>query len=90
MIVRWLWARDEASVVEAIRSIPETAWVPSETTLHVPPGGILLFEAALRGVEATRASLEIFMTPGRYAVSTANVEPNEDTCLIVHRFNLLQ
>lgn len=89
LIVRWLWAKSSETVVEALRSIPLDSYEPESFTLNVLDGATMLFEAKQ---DASRLVDEIpmFLVGGEYAILSANVQPDDDTCLLVHRIQLIQ
>ena len=87
MLVRWLWADDPHDVVAAVQSVTESEWVEEEFTLLARDGCLSLFEAT-DGTQP-QEEMAIFVVPGEYRISTANVQPDEDTCLLIHRFLLV-
>jgi len=88
LLIRWLWAKDHESVLEAVRNIPISAYEEESFTLETLDGTLMLFEARHSALEVETA-IPIFLVGGSYVVMSANVQPDEDTCLLVHRLQLI-
>lgn len=83
-LVRTLWSNDPNTVRQAVRTIPEESWMPEDVEFDAREGVLELFPATESALLAAN-SLTFFVTPGRFRIFSANVEPNPETCLIVHR-----
>lgn len=83
-LVRTLWSSHAEAVTDALRRIPENAWIPEMFEFDARDGTLGLFSAA-EPAEAAADVLTFFVAPGTYKVLSANVEPDPGTCLIVHR-----
>lgn len=91
--VRWMYAENEGSVLQAPESVPETAWVPTPHRIEVSREGLLVFDSALPGdalppppdgVEPA-SWIHIELSEGTYTAETAEYEPDGSTRLILHR-----
>jgi hypothetical protein len=49
---------------------------------------LAMFDSALPGSDQSKEVLAFSLSPGRYEIKTALVDPNEQTSLVVHRFCL--
>lgn len=83
-LVRTLWSNDPNTVRAAIRTIPEDSWTPEDVEFDAREGVLELFPATESAVQPADC-LTFFVTPGRFRIFSANVEPDSNTCLIVHR-----
>ena len=88
LLIRWLWAADSESVLKAARSIPESLYEEESFTIETLDGTMMLFEARQRALGVENA-IPIFLVGGSYVVRSANVQPDPDTCLLVHRLQLI-
>jgi hypothetical protein len=84
MFVRRLWSDTPEDALDAARAIAADAWTFEEKLFEVSSGAVLLFDSARPG-SAPRSVVRIALPPGRYAIATADAEPNEDTCVMAHR-----
>lgn len=84
-IVRILWGDDRDAAIEAVHSAASSAWTPEEFTFSSKSGELMLFDAA-HPAESAPKSITIKLGPGPYAIATANIQPDESMCLLVHRF----
>lgn len=88
LLIRWLWAKDTESVFDAVRNIPLASYEEEPFSIETMDGTLMLFEARqpALGVES---AIPIFLVGGSYAVMSANVQPDSETCLLVHRLQLI-
>jgi hypothetical protein len=84
ILVRWRWASEGASIIAALKSIPDGVWAPGNITLSLPGGQALLFDAA-EDAATIEASLSLTLAPGTYRVDTADYVPDPETALLLHR-----
>jgi hypothetical protein len=92
LLVRWMWADDEASVIQSLANIPESIWEPGNLICHVGTEPLCLFDSAYLGSEIAEnksESLLMEINPGAYSLATADYSPDEETRLILHRFTRL-
>ncbi len=89
MFVRWQWADDDDSVVNAIAELREVSWEPTEIVFSVANTGLVLFDSACPGKDPdcnqTVCRLNIKLKEVRYDIETAHYQPNENIALILHR-----
>lgn len=85
VLVRWLFAENEAAVTRALENLPNREWQRTNVEFTVSNGSLILFDAASSGPDIDE-SLEIELPGGRYAAETLMYEPDEQTSLILHRF----
>lgn len=88
-ILRWLWGDDEQAAVAALHRIRPEDWTSEKFAFDAGDGRLTLFDSIHPG-DAAPHRIEVELGPGRYAVATANVQPNENLCLMVHRLIPLQ
>lgn len=90
MFVRWQWADDDESVVEAIADLSKAPWEPTGIVFDVTDGSLLLFDATCPGKDpdcnSTGCKLNIVLKEKQYLLETAHYTPDENTALILHRF----
>lgn len=84
LLVRWQWARDEASIMRTIGGIAEELWETTDLVFEMTNGELLLFDAACSGDEID-SGVRIALSPGEYLLDTACYRPNDETSLILHR-----
>lgn len=87
ILVRMLWANDEDAVVKALQKVPRSAWIEDGLRFEAGNGALVLFDGSLD--ETTHQPLEIFTGRCPFVVSTANIEPDSQTCLVAHRLSPL-
>ena len=87
MIVRWICAENEAPVIQALTNLSASNWQRTDVVLEVTKGSLLLFDSASPGNDIETFIL-IQFPKGTYIAETLHYEPNQDTCLILHRFIL--
>jgi len=93
VLVRWMYAENEASVRRAVETIPEAAWEATAHRIEVGQEGILVFDSAFPGDAlpppeddpADVPWIRIGLPPGSYLVDTSDYEPDASTRLILHR-----
>lgn len=85
LIVRWVCAENEASVVQALIDLSNRDWERTAVEFEVTTGRLLLFDSAAPG-DAIDASISIELPKGRYVAETLQYDPNKDTSLLLHRF----
>lgn len=84
MLVRRLWSKSASDALDAARTIDADMWSFEDGVLEIPSGRLVLFDAARPG-HSPRTSIMIELEPGRYAIATGDAEPDEETCVMVHR-----
>jgi hypothetical protein len=90
VVVRWRYAESDQSVASRQAEILAQEAAEPAVTLHVPSSPLLMFDSAVAGsdLEMTQA-LRIELQPGTYRVSSAEFNPDENTSLLLHRFELI-
>jgi len=90
MVVRWQWADDDESVVEAIADLSKASWEATGIVFDVADRSVVLFDATCSGKDPdcnrTGCKLNIVLKEKRYSIETAHYTPDENTALILHRF----
>ena len=86
LLIRWVYANNEADVIEALNHVPKTVWRDEGLVLSVGREPLYLLDAACPGSELEGDDhLKIHLTPGRYSIATAEYEPENHTSLLLHR-----
>ena len=88
LLVRWDFADNEASVIEALTGFPdlqEVRWESTGIEIQFFGNKLYLFDAAY-GRGQIDEWLEIEMPAGRYEAQTVHYKPNDQTSLRLHRF----
>jgi len=87
LLVRWDYADDENSVQDSLTKTPGDIWQPTEFSLEVKSGELVLFDSSHQGMEAMEACefLSILLQPGLYSVDSSEYRPDERTSLLLHR-----
>ncbi|MFB9310156.1 hypothetical protein BJY17_000391 [Agromyces hippuratus] len=87
LFLRRLAADSEEAAAGALGGAMEVAgW--EEATHWDVPGPVVLFDAAFSAEDlGSTSSLRVDLTPGRYRVETASVEPDDDTWLLLVRLS---
>lgn len=86
LLIRWVYADREADIIAALAHVPQTAWRDEGLVLSVGHEPLYLLDAACPGSELEGdSSMTIHLPPGRYAIATAEYEPNSHTSLLLHR-----
>ncbi len=83
MFVRRLWSNTPDDALRAARGIGPDEWTFA-TFMDVRADRLLLFDAARPGTE-TAAAIVIDLPRGKYAISTADAQPDDETCVMAHR-----
>jgi hypothetical protein len=90
MFVRWQYADDNESVVEAIADLSKASWEVTGIVYDLTGSSLLLFDATCPGEDPdcnrTGCKLNIVLKEKRYLIETANYTPDDNTALILHRF----
>jgi hypothetical protein len=85
-LIRWVFAENEAAVIEALTNLQELKWENTEVEIKLSGDKLVLFDAACDGSQIDDR-LEIEIPKGSYTVETFHYKPNNQTSLILHRFN---
>ena len=85
LVVRWIYAKTEHDIVEAIRGRRRSADV--ELPRLALGGEYILFDAAEPGSDIRGQSLLLSFAPAEYTLSTALLNPSPDTSVLVHIFS---
>lgn len=85
LIVRWVCAENDASVVQALTDLSNRDWERTDVEFEVTRGRLLLFDSAAPG-DHIDAFILIELPKGRYVAETLQYDPNKDTSLLLHRF----
>ncbi len=86
LVVRWVYANDDASVAAYISQIPDKGFGSPAVIFHVEDHTLYLFDSAIPGIDVLNEKhLSIEIRPNEYLVETAHFIPDEATSLIVHR-----
>jgi len=81
LLVRWLAAEDETSLLARANRIPEEAWKSTRRRIELPGGPLVLFRAAASGDRVGRDSLVLRVPPGTYRIEEAVVHEPETSVL---------
>lgn len=92
LLVRWVFAESEASVIDSLRRLPEDIWQPTEIVFSIDSAPLYLFDAAVAedppaNDDEGGGYLVIDLLPGRYAVVTGLYAPDAKTSLVLHRLS---
>lgn len=85
LIVRWVYAENEASVIAALTNWQNIKWEETELKVHFQDGKLVLFDAACEGIGLSY-KIEIEIPAGDYQIETCHYKPDAETYLILHRF----
>ena len=90
LLVRWVYADDEAHVWVAVDGLQESDFETSRGPSLVvgASGRCMLLDSADAGDNLQSEHLEVSLAPGTYSLQTANLAPNETTRALVHRVRL--
>ena len=83
-LIRMLWGDDTAAAIEAVHALAPGQWTAESLTFDAGEGDLVLFDAANAG-SAILHRVDVRLGPGRYAVDSADVQPDDSLCLLVHR-----
>ena len=87
MIFEWVYADSEASIVEFLQSLPDDLAADSEVGFNVIADTLTVFDSVFSGKDfGPQHSCRFAIEPGQYNVASTYYEPDENTALIVHRF----
>lgn len=89
LLCRQLWGEDEAVIIDALRDLAEASWVEEALSFDADDGRLALVDAVSAGDDAQEI-LELTLAPGRHGLATANVEPDAEHCLLLHRLLPMQ
>ena len=92
MLIRWMYADDEATVLRWLAEIPDDIWEPDSLTFAIGTEPLYLFDAACAGHDVGTDICPCLITEfasGLYAVTTGSFEPDANTSLVLHRFALM-
>jgi hypothetical protein len=88
VIIRWIHASDDRSVDTAVDIASAVSCVPEGFLFENAGGDVVLFDSAFPGDEAKEV-LRARLQEGTYAVGTAEVRPDAETHLLVHKLERL-
>ena len=83
VLVRWVEAENEAQILPHLANLPQDEGDGDIALIDVRPGPLVLFDAACPGPEVEDDKLEIRLHPGQYMASTIEMEPGDDTSLVL-------
>jgi Immunity protein 21 len=89
LLVRWMYADDEAQIRSSLETIPEDIWEPVPGAFAIGAHLLYLFDSAFSGSEVGTAACPCLITElpnGLYTVFTGVFQPDDDTSLVLHRF----
>ena len=85
LIVRWVYAENEASVIAALAHWQNLEWEKTELKVHLRDGKLVLFDAACEGIDLPY-KIEIEIPAGDYQIEACHYKPDAETYLLLHRF----
>ena len=86
ILIRYMYANSEAAAIDALEHLSESVWQDTSMVLGVGREPLYLFDAAYPGSQLVGEDyLTVHLPPGRYALATAEYEPDRHTSLLVHR-----
>lgn len=85
LIVRWIYAENEASVIVSLTNWKNVKWEKTEIKAHFRDGKLVLFDAACEEIDLPN-KIEIEIPAGDYQIETCHYKPNTETYLLLHRF----
>jgi hypothetical protein len=88
VIIRWIHANDDQSADTAVDIASAASCVPEGFLFENAGGEVVLFDSAFPGQEAKEV-LRARLEEGTYAVGTAEVRPDPETHLLVHKLERL-
>ena len=87
LLVRWMHAEDEVSVVRYVDRLPDDIWEPDSLSFSVADEPLYLFDSAIPGQDLVESEYVAMSLPrGMYLIATSYFEPDERTALVLHRF----
>ncbi len=84
LIVRWVYAENEAAVIQALTSLSNRDWERTDVECEVTEGKLWLFDSAVPG-NSIEDSILVRIPKGSYVAETLHYNPTSDTSLILHR-----
>lgn len=89
LLVRWYYGDSQAEVERSLQDVPARLFRHSKLVFTFTGRMAVLFDSAIPGRELPGWQKESFcrfrLAAGRYAVSTAEYSPSDETKLILHR-----
>jgi len=85
IIVRWVYAENEAAVIQVLTQLSNRNWQRTDVVLEVTNEKLLLFDAAVPG-DDIETFIPVQIPKGSYVAETLHYEANKDTSLTLHRF----
>ena len=96
MFVQWVYAEDQAAVAALLkRGVPNALFVGTALDFCASDSRFLLIDAGIPGKEANVGAvmadvtvgeaLAIELSPAKYLIETATFNPDNRTCIVVHR-----
>ena len=85
LIVRWVYAENEASVIASLANRQNVEWEKTELKVQLWDGELVLFDAACEGIDLPD-KIKIEISAGDYQIETCHYKPNAETYLLLHRF----
>ncbi len=85
LLVRWVFAEDEESLIPAARRVPDDAYHESGWTFSVENPPLVLFAACESSEDKIYPRIEFQLQSGRYRILTAKYEEGGSTAIICHR-----
>lgn len=83
-LIRMLWGESEEAALAAVHDVPPGDWTTEGVVFDAEDGHCTMFDAVYAG-DSTPTRTSFTLAPGRYAIETADVQPDESMCLLVHR-----
>ena len=83
-LIRMLWGDSEEEALAAVHDVGASEWTAEGVVFDAEDGVCTMFDAVYAG-DAVPTQSRFRLPPGRYAVETADVQPDESMCLLVHR-----
>lgn len=90
IIVRWRWAPKESVIISVLEKLDRSIFLGSEVThIRLQSDEVVVFDSSFSGQDFSD-SLVIKMRRGEHVVETTMFEPDSETCLLLHRFRLIE
>jgi Immunity protein 21 len=87
LLVRWMYAPDDASVEGYIANLPELPFGRPRLSWHVADETQFVVEAVQAGPRLPAEHMPVGLVPGTYELSTHVYAPAADCCLVLHRLD---
>lgn len=89
IIIRWRWAPNEAEILKYLGEMEQSDF-DLVKALHLRLRGeeVVVFDSSFKGAEASKF-LNIRLRSGEFVLETAMFEPDNETCLLLHRLRLI-